>query len=46
MTSEEWQRIKELVQEAMEREACERAELLDRACGDNLELRRQVESKN
>jgi len=43
MTPEEWERIKEVLREARECDASERAALLDRACGNDVELRGQVE---
>ena len=39
-----WQRVGTVFHEAVEVDAAERARLLDRACGDDLELRREVES--
>ena len=43
MTPDEWQRIKALAHEALECDTGKRAELLDRVCGGDAELRRQVE---
>ncbi len=43
MTPDQWQRVKEVLQDAIECDACERVELLNQACGDDTELRRQVE---
>src|SRR5262245_61801884 len=39
-----WQRIKEVFAEAFERPLEARASFLDNACGDDVELRREVES--
>src|ERR1700733_11193876 len=44
MSDERWQRIEELFHEAAELVPFERAEFLSRACSDDSELRRQVES--
>ncbi|HET6891886.1 MAG TPA: protein kinase, partial [Pyrinomonadaceae bacterium] len=44
MTPEHWQRIKALLDAALERKPDERAAFLDRACGDNESLRHQVDS--
>src|SRR5215813_2296753 len=44
MTSERWMQVDQLLQEALEREPEERAAFLDQACGDDDELRREVES--
>src|SRR5262249_21085412 len=44
MTPERWKQVDQLLQEALEREPAERAAFLDRACGDDGELRREVES--
>jgi serine/threonine protein kinase/Tfp pilus assembly protein PilF len=41
---EHWQQVKMLLEGALERRAGERAAYLDRACGDDPELRREVES--
>jgi hypothetical protein len=41
---ERWQRIKDVFQAALERPAAERAAFLGKACGDDSELRREVES--
>ena len=42
--SERWQEVKEVLYPALEMEAAERASFLDQKCGDDLELRREVES--
>jgi eukaryotic-like serine/threonine-protein kinase len=44
MTPEHWQRIKAVLDAALEREPNERAAFLDRACRGNESLRRQVDS--
>jgi predicted Ser/Thr protein kinase len=44
MTPERWQRVKDLCQRALERDAHERAALLAGICGDDHELRQDVES--
>jgi Tol biopolymer transport system component len=44
MTPEQWQRIKPLLDAALEREPNKRADFLDRACGGDELLRRQVDS--
>jgi eukaryotic-like serine/threonine-protein kinase len=44
MTPERWQQIKELYHSTVEREPSERATFLDEACGDDEEIRREVES--
>src|SRR5215813_3230580 len=44
MTPERWKQIDQLLQEALERGPAERAAFLDRACGDDGELRHEVES--
>ena len=44
MTQQNWQRVKEIVGEALEREACERAAYLDSACAGHPELRAEAES--
>src|SRR5215470_10472053 len=44
MTPERWKQVDQLLQEALELEPAERAAFLDRACGDDHELRREVES--
>src|SRR5262249_44690467 len=44
MTPERWQRIDQLLQEALEREPSERAIFLAEACGADGDLRREVES--
>ena len=44
MTPERWKQIDQLLQEALERGPAERASFLDRACGDDGELRHEVES--
>jgi eukaryotic-like serine/threonine-protein kinase len=44
MTAEEWQRVKEVFEEALGRDAGSRAAFLDQACGGNIELRARVET--
>src|SRR5262245_35740785 len=44
MTPERWKQVDQLLQEALEREPAERAAFLDLACGDDDELRREIES--
>ena len=44
MTPQRWQEIDRIFSKALEREPGERAEFLDDACGDDMELRRHVES--
>jgi len=44
MGEPDWSRIRKLLEEAIERPAEERAAFLDKACADELELRREVES--
>ena len=44
MTSERWQRIKEVFNAAAEREPAERSAFLDEACAADRELRQYVES--
>jgi serine/threonine-protein kinase len=44
MTPERWKQIDQLLQEALERGPAERSAFLDRACGDDGELRHEVES--
>ena len=43
MRPEDWRQVKEVLQEALERDAAERTTYLDAACGKDVELRRQVE---
>lgn len=43
MTTSDWQRVRELFDAAMEREAVERADWLAQACGDDEALRAEVE---
>lgn len=43
-TPERWQRVKEILREALEREPCDRVAYLDVACADHSELRSKVES--
>jgi serine/threonine-protein kinase len=43
-TSERWQRLEELCQAALERSAGERAAFLLSACGNNADLRREIET--
>jgi non-specific serine/threonine protein kinase/serine/threonine-protein kinase len=44
MTPERWQQVKAIVAEAMEAPPAERDARLERRCGDDAELRREVES--
>jgi len=44
MASDRWQRVQELFEEALSREPADTAMLLDEACGDDTELREEVES--
>ncbi len=44
MTSERWQRIKQLFEEALEQDAGERFRFLAEACGEDGELRQEVQS--
>ncbi len=44
MRPEQWSAIKEILSEALERPKAERPSYLDRVCGDNVDLRRRVES--
>ena len=44
MTPERWQHIRTVFQAAAEREPSERAAFLDEACGDDIEMRLEVES--
>jgi serine/threonine protein kinase/Flp pilus assembly protein TadD len=44
MTPEQWQKVKQLVQAALEREAGERAAFLDQACAGDASLRAEIES--
>jgi eukaryotic-like serine/threonine-protein kinase len=44
MTPERWQQVERVCQEALDLAPCEREALLDRACGGDAELRREVES--
>ncbi len=44
MTPERWQQVKGIFQQALEQETGRCAEFLDEACGDDAELRREVES--
>lgn len=43
MDQNQWQRVEELLQQALDLEISERKDFLDRACGSDPELRRQVE---
>ena len=43
-TAARWQRLKELVEAAFERDAAEREPFLDAACAGDVELRREVET--
>ncbi|HXB74952.1 MAG TPA: hypothetical protein VNY05_42365, partial [Candidatus Acidoferrales bacterium] len=44
MDGDRWRRVDELYHAALDREAGERAGFLLRACGDDTELRREIES--
>jgi hypothetical protein len=44
MQSEHWHRVKEIFQRALELDESRRAEFLERSCGDDKRLRREVES--
>ena len=44
MTPERWREVKSVFQEALSRPAAARDEFLDDACGDDAELRVEVES--
>ena len=44
MSSEQWKRVKAIVQEALDRSPPERAGYLDAACGGDASLRREIES--
>lgn len=44
MHSERWQRIENIFQSAIDRTPDQRSAFLDTACGDDVELRQQVES--
>ena len=44
MTPERWKQVDKLLQEALEQEPAERADFLAEACGDDDELRHEVES--
>src|SRR5215510_2569482 len=44
MTPERWQRVNELFHCALEREPAQRVAFLDQACGEDPELRKEVES--
>jgi serine/threonine protein kinase/Tol biopolymer transport system component len=44
VTSERWQRVKELFEATLERDPAERAAFLAQACGGDEEVRREVES--
>jgi non-specific serine/threonine protein kinase/serine/threonine-protein kinase len=44
MTREEWQRVKEILHDALELPRAGRTEFLDRSCNGNTELRDEVES--
>ena len=44
MSDKRWERVKELVDEALERDACERDRFLGDACGPDKTLRQEVES--
>ena len=42
--SQSWQRVKQIFEGAIERPSAERQEFLERECGDNAELREEVDS--
>jgi hypothetical protein len=44
MTPERWQHVEQLYEAALERKADDRIAFLDKACGDDHVLRREVES--
>ena len=44
MNPERWQRVKELLNEALDREPDTRSAFLDANCHTDIELRREVES--
>src|SRR5689334_5052846 len=44
MNPDEWRRVKEVLQAAVELDGDEQAAFLDRECGGDLELRRRVEA--
>ena len=44
MTPQRWQRVKEILEAAWERDAAERGGFLDQACADDPELRAEVEA--
>ena len=44
MNAERWQRVKQLLEQAIALDPAERASFLDRACEDDLELRSEVDS--
>ena len=44
MTPERWQRVKEIFNSALQYESAERSRFLSQACGEDQELRREVES--
>jgi eukaryotic-like serine/threonine-protein kinase len=44
MTPERWQEIEKLCQQALQRKVDERSAFLDEVCGDDQDLRRQIES--
>ncbi|HMS42968.1 MAG TPA: protein kinase [Pyrinomonadaceae bacterium] len=44
MSNEKWQQLKEIFEDALRHEAAERQQFLDKACGDDEELQREVES--
>lgn len=43
-TTDRWRRLKELIDEALERDASERGAFLDAACAGHVELRRELET--
>src|SRR5262245_59899450 len=44
MTPDEWRRVKEVLERALERGPADRGALLDQTCGAEIELRRRVEA--
>jgi eukaryotic-like serine/threonine-protein kinase len=44
VSSEHWQQVKELFEKALEYRGAERAQFLERACGGDVELRKEIDS--
>src|SRR5438067_12362702 len=44
MTPDQWQRVTEILEAALDRDAIERAAFLDRACGNDVELRQRLDA--